>query len=151
MEEVAGVTAKDASFQDFHRLFKCKNIHNANCNQKGLQYPPTCSFPPCNQCVIENDGGEFETFLTKCYNKNLSLYPLLSIFYIIPFIFFLVHPSPIPIVPTSQIHVNSIQYQSSHRRNISRSDIGRPRTKNGKNYMYKNTEFHREIIISYSF
>ena len=54
MLEVTGVNPTDATLKDFQREFKCKNLELGDC--KGLQFPLTCSFPPCNQCSIENSG-----------------------------------------------------------------------------------------------
>ena len=53
MEVVTGVTLNSATFEDFQREFKCKDIWKAECNDKGLQFPSTCSYPPCNQCTVE--------------------------------------------------------------------------------------------------
>jgi hypothetical protein len=64
MKEVTGLTPEDATFEDFQREFKCKNLHSTACNDKGLPFPSTCSFPPCDQCTVENDG-KFKIFYTK--------------------------------------------------------------------------------------
>ena len=50
MKKVTGSEPKDASFEDFQREFKCKDVAKNDCNGKGLQFPLTCSSPPCNQC-----------------------------------------------------------------------------------------------------
>ena len=57
MVNVTGVSPRDATFEDFQREFKCKNIHNTECNDLGLEYPLKCSFPPCNRCTIVKTGN----------------------------------------------------------------------------------------------
>ena len=49
-EAVWGVPMNDATFEDFQRIFKCLNIKKAKCNQKGLDFPTTCSKSPCDMC-----------------------------------------------------------------------------------------------------
>ena len=49
---VTGVPFEEATYEDFQRLFKCNDIHKAECNDKGLQYPRLCSHPPCDQCTV---------------------------------------------------------------------------------------------------
>ena len=56
MQNVTGVIPTDASFEDFQREYKCKNLHANHCNAKGLQFPSTCSFPPCNRCSVQSKG-----------------------------------------------------------------------------------------------
>ena len=53
MQEVTGVNHTNATFEDFQREFKCKDIRKADCNDKGLQFPSTCSYPPCDKCTVE--------------------------------------------------------------------------------------------------
>ena len=50
MEAVWGVPMNDATFEDFRRIFKCLNVKKAKCNQKGLDFPTTCSKSPCDMC-----------------------------------------------------------------------------------------------------
>ena len=52
MKDSCGVSVKEASFEDFQRLFKCNDISKKYCNDRGLQFPTTCSVPPCNVCTI---------------------------------------------------------------------------------------------------
>ena len=52
MYEISGVSIKNATYEDFQRLFKCKGLQQAHCNDKGLQFPSTCSRSPCNTCGI---------------------------------------------------------------------------------------------------
>merc|ERR1712136_116806 len=52
MEDKCGVSVGDATFEDFQRLFKCEDIAKNDCNDRGLQYPTTCSVSPCNVCTI---------------------------------------------------------------------------------------------------
>ena len=52
MEQVTGVSPKLATIEDFQRMFKCNDNNKADCNEKGLQFPQTCTFPPCNQCYV---------------------------------------------------------------------------------------------------
>ena len=61
MEMVTGAKPKNAVFEDFQRYFKCKKVYKDYCNDEGLEFPLTCSFPPCNQCAIEFEG-KFEIF-----------------------------------------------------------------------------------------
>ena len=63
MEQVTGSKPESATFEDFQREFKCKNLHSSDCNEKLLEFPLTCSFPPCNQCTVGNQG-KFEIFIT---------------------------------------------------------------------------------------
>ena len=56
MQVVTGVTPLEALVEDFEREFKCKNLEPNDCNEKGLQFPSRCSFPPCNQCSVESNG-----------------------------------------------------------------------------------------------
>ena len=46
MEEVVGVALKEATFDDFQRIFKC--LDKPNC--KGIDFPTTCSKTPCDTC-----------------------------------------------------------------------------------------------------
>ena len=52
MEEVVGVPLKDATFQDFQRIFKCMNKKQSGKDKKckGLGFPTTCSKQPCDTC-----------------------------------------------------------------------------------------------------
>ena len=50
MKKITGVDPRDGSFGDFQRIFKCNGIWAQHCNNKGLQFPLTCSYPPCNTC-----------------------------------------------------------------------------------------------------
>ena len=52
LEATCGVSVQAASYEDFQRLFKCKNINANDCNEKGLTYPTTCTALPCNVCAI---------------------------------------------------------------------------------------------------
>ena len=47
---VCGVRPLDATQNDFQRYFKCKSIHPEDCNDEGLEFPTSCSVPPCDQC-----------------------------------------------------------------------------------------------------
>ncbi len=50
MKDICGIEYQDGTFQDFQRYFKCTNMQNELCNDKGLAFPSTCSVPPCNRC-----------------------------------------------------------------------------------------------------
>ena len=54
MKDVAGVSAISSSRNDIQRYFTCKDIQKADCDDKGLTFPATCSEPPCNQCYPGN-------------------------------------------------------------------------------------------------
>ena len=69
MQDMCGISAKDASFEDFQRLFKCTNEHAVYCNEKGLQFPNTCSFPPCNRCTVNESG---KTLRTVAYGSKID-------------------------------------------------------------------------------
>ena len=58
MNEICGITLKDATFEDFQRYIKCENYANSDCNEKGLRFPATCSTPPCDRCSIDNSGNK---------------------------------------------------------------------------------------------
>ena len=62
MKKQTGVEPRDGSFEDFQRIFKCNGIHDYDCNNIGLQFPLTCSYPPCNTCN-ENQPG---MYILKC-------------------------------------------------------------------------------------
>ena len=53
---IAGVHAKDAAYEDFQRFFKCRDVDRDNCNGAGLQFPTSCSHPPCNHCDIDRQS-----------------------------------------------------------------------------------------------
>ena len=60
MRYVVGVEPKricGPTYEDFQRMFKCQNIHSQWCNDKGLQFPVTCSVPPCNRCTAQRIGN----------------------------------------------------------------------------------------------
>ena len=57
MKKQTGVEPRDGSFEDFQRIFKCNGIHANDCNNNGLRFPLTCSYPPCNTCN-ENQPGK---------------------------------------------------------------------------------------------
>ena len=50
MKDEVGVEARYGRKNDFQRYFKCKGVQKADCNDKGLAFPETCSAPPCNHC-----------------------------------------------------------------------------------------------------
>ena len=62
MKEMCGVTSQEATINDFQRYFKCKDVLVADCNDKGLTFPETCSVPPCNQCFIGNLNNQRFTY-----------------------------------------------------------------------------------------
>ena len=74
MKEVTGKEPKDASFEDFQREFKCKDVQKAACNEQGLQFPLTCSFPPCNYCPgnCSKFGVFYKTMLMYCMIDNIK-------------------------------------------------------------------------------
>uniref|UniRef100_A0A7M6DRN4 Glycoside hydrolase family 2 catalytic domain-containing protein n=1 Tax=Clytia hemisphaerica TaxID=252671 RepID=A0A7M6DRN4_9CNID len=49
MPAICGISSNKATVEDFQRYFKCKNLVANDCQK--LQYPPTCSKPPCNVCL----------------------------------------------------------------------------------------------------
>ena len=70
MENITGVTPSEASFEDFQREYKCKNLHASHCNSRGLQFPSTCSFPPCNRCSLQYKGKLRTTLVCYCKMFN---------------------------------------------------------------------------------
>ena len=62
MEVVWGVPIQDATFEDFQRIFKCRNIEKAKCNNNGLDFPTTCSKIPCDTC---QNGKLFQVPVTS--------------------------------------------------------------------------------------
>ena len=48
-----GVLAKHATYEDFQRLFKCEPLEKDECNESGLQFPRSCSYPPCDLCTVD--------------------------------------------------------------------------------------------------
>lgn len=46
MKEVVGVPLSKATKKDFQRIFKCRNEKKC----KGVDFPTTCSKPPCDTC-----------------------------------------------------------------------------------------------------
>ena len=50
MNDICGISFQNGTFEDFQRFFRCQNMKSPMCNDKGLQFPSTCSVPPCNQC-----------------------------------------------------------------------------------------------------
>ena len=55
MRDVCGISFKVATFDDFHRYFKCQNMQPEVCNEQGLLFPNKCSIPPCNQCYVKKE------------------------------------------------------------------------------------------------
>ena len=70
IKEISGVTYGDATFQDFQRFYKCKGLAKGDCNDKGLQLPITCSYPPCNQCSTGNYFRCIKMRLTGLHVNN---------------------------------------------------------------------------------
>jgi len=62
MKKQTGVEPRDGSFEDFQRIFKCNGLHASDCNDRGLQFPLTCSYPTCNTC----DQNQPASCLDKC-------------------------------------------------------------------------------------
>ena len=55
MKRVTGARLGDAEFGDFQRLFKCEpnsldGVPSTGCPIEDLEFPMSCSFPPCNVC-----------------------------------------------------------------------------------------------------
>ena len=50
MENDWGVKIENATFNDFQRIFKCRNKKKEKCNEMGLDFPKTCSKSPCDLC-----------------------------------------------------------------------------------------------------
>ena len=70
MEAVWGVPMNDATFEDFQRIFKCLDLQNAKCNNKGLEFPTTCSKSPCDMC----EKGELKNSLDMAQRINEYTY-----------------------------------------------------------------------------
>ena len=58
MKKITGVEPRDASLEDFQRIFKCIDLAPEACNKEkdALQFPLTCTYPPCNVCTINQPG-----------------------------------------------------------------------------------------------
>ena len=56
MEEICGVAVHNATMNDIQRWMKCNSTISEDCNYEGLEYPKTCSCPPCNQCFSSCNG-----------------------------------------------------------------------------------------------
>ena len=56
MKKKTGVELRYATYEDFQRLFKCKGIWKEDCNEKGLEFPLLCSYPPCDNCEAKISG-----------------------------------------------------------------------------------------------
>ena len=56
MSLITGVIAKNATYEDFQRKFYCDNRFNDVCMSKGLQFPRSCSHPPCDRCTVSNQS-----------------------------------------------------------------------------------------------
>merc|ERR1712061_296992 len=48
---ISGVNLTQATYQDFQRMYKCLKLNAPDCHDKGLDFPSTCSNPPCNACL----------------------------------------------------------------------------------------------------
>ena len=61
MQGLIGVNVYDASLTDAQRYIMCKTFSDpqkkADCNDNGLQFPSTCSCPPCDKCSITSCEG----------------------------------------------------------------------------------------------
>ena len=84
MPMVAGVHYTLATFWDFQRYFKCTN-NQPSCNSRDLEFPPTCSFPPCDDCGgwcqdiagwADSDGDTCSTYERNgwCFSSWVSNY-----------------------------------------------------------------------------
>ena len=51
MRRICGMNLPEATREDFQRYFRCAGIESSSCVDLGLQYPKTCSSPPCNKCL----------------------------------------------------------------------------------------------------
>ena len=49
---ITGQFPWQASFSDMQRYFKCKGYHAEPWRCGGLEFPCTCSHPPCNTCSV---------------------------------------------------------------------------------------------------
>ena len=50
MKKITGVELRYGTYEDFQRLYTCKGIWKEDCNDKGLEFPILCSYPPCDNC-----------------------------------------------------------------------------------------------------
>ena len=51
MRRVCGVNPPRATRNDVIRYMMCTGLAGKDCIEAGLKFPPTCSVPPCNQCL----------------------------------------------------------------------------------------------------
>ena len=77
MKQKTGVEPRDGSFEDFQRIFKCNDIQANDCNDQGLQYPFTCSHPPCNTCSMNQPGK----YIKICHASSCRPYFIFPIRY----------------------------------------------------------------------
>lgn len=85
MIQITGVDVFHATFNDAQRYLKCKPIKKEDCNDKGLQFPITCSCPPCEQCSATPCQGL--TFPKRC-NYKFEMHLKVSFAYDIDIIIF---------------------------------------------------------------
>ena len=74
MPLITGVPAKHATYEDFQRRFNCPPyIKTASCHDVGLQFPRSCSHPPCDLCRVD-----YQSKLNEIWSK--ILYKLHSLY-----------------------------------------------------------------------
>ena len=71
MSRVTGVVAKNATYEDFQRKFRCERHAPTLCVDQGLQFPRTCSHPPCDRCTVDYQSILNKT-LSQLSNHNKS-------------------------------------------------------------------------------
>jgi hypothetical protein len=81
---ISGVNLDQASDKDFQRMYKCLSLNAPDCNDQGLDFPTTCSKPPCNACLEStmflsvSENGDMEEGLLKPFNEYYMLAYLAS-------------------------------------------------------------------------
>lgn len=62
---------------DIKRWFLCHKVHKEDCEDQGLTFPTTCTFPPCNTCKPHHDlittVVEFSEEKTQSELEDLSM------------------------------------------------------------------------------
>ena len=71
MKKKTGVEPRHGTFEDFQRIHKCNDMKKKDCNDKGLEFPLNCSYPPCDNCRVNIPG----TYLYHLIINIISVLP----------------------------------------------------------------------------
>ncbi|CAK0825836.1 unnamed protein product [Prorocentrum cordatum] len=76
---ISGVDLSQGTYEDFQRMYKCLNLNAYDCNDLGLDFPTTCSEPPCDACLesimylTASESGEMQDGILKPFNEYYLL------------------------------------------------------------------------------